>query len=278
MTLRHAGMMWNTMRVLCRHECGSTLRAPMAYVWCTGSLLLAALVIETYLQAIRALGIGIYADPLKYPFALATFACGLYFSLWASTMIARERESGTLEALFWAPVDDLGLILGKILGSLAASAVFIGAVLGFLVAAGRLTGLAFPGDVLACLLASLVFVGSMVAVGIFVSTLASRVRTAVVMLAAAVTVFLGLQFAVGFLGNLPPEQLSRPLLLMRDSLFLVNKIGRVLSPVQYFAWALEAVLVGDGRGYIQSVVSALAHLGAFVALSVLTLKYRGVRQ
>ncbi len=250
----------------------------MAYVWCTGALLLAALVIETYLKAIRALGIGIFADPLKYPFALATLACGLYFSLWASTTIARERESGTLEVLFWAPVDDLGLVLGKILGSLAASVVFIGTVLGFLVAAGRLTGLAFPGDVIACLLASLVFVGSMVAVGTFVSALASRVRTAVVMLAAAVTLFLGLQFAVGFLGNLPPEQLSRPLLFMRDSLFLVNKITRVLSPVQYFAWALEAVQLGDGRGYAQSVASAFAHLAALVGMSVLTLKSKGVRQ
>lgn len=278
MTLRPAGMMWNTIKVLCRHERESTLRAPMAYVWCTGSLLLAALIIETYLQAIRALGIGIYADPLKYPFALATLACGLYFSLWASTTIARERESGTLEVLFWAPVDDLGLILGKVLGGLAASVVFIAVVLGFLAAAARLTGLAFPGDVKTCLLASLVFMASMVALGIFVSALAGRVRTAVVMLAAIVTLFLALQFAVGFLGNLSPEQLSRPLLLMRDSLFLVDRITRVLSPVQHFAWALEAVQLGDGRAYAQSLAGALAHLAAFVAMSVLTLKFRGVRQ
>jgi hypothetical protein len=65
---------------------------------------------------------------------------------------------------------------------------------------------------------------------------------------------------------------------MRDSFFVMTNITRVLSPVRYFAWALEALQIGDGRGYAQSVISALVHLAAFVSLSVLTLKLKGVRQ
>jgi ABC-type transport system involved in multi-copper enzyme maturation permease subunit len=250
----------------------------MVYVWCTGGILLAALVTQTYLEAIGALGIGVYEDPLQYPFLLAVEACGLYFSLWASTRISRERESGTLEVLFWTPVDDLGLILGKILGSVTASAVFIFLVLGFLAVAGRLTGLVFPENVAELLLSSIIFVGSMVAVGTFVSTLAGRVRTAVAVLMALVALFLGLQIVVGFLGNLPPEQLSRSLLLMRDSLILLTRITGVLSPVQYFAWSLDALKLGNPGQYDLSVATALAHFSAFVAISVFMLKARGVRK
>lgn len=272
------GMMLNVIIVLSKQECWSTLQSPMAYVWCTGGILLAALVIDTYLEAIDTLGIGVYEDPLKYPFLLAVLWCGFYFSLWASTRISRERESGTLEVLFWAPVNDLGLIFGKILGSVTASAVFIVLVLGFLAVASRLTGLAFPQNMAGCLLSSVVFVGSMVAVGTFVSTLAGRIRTAVAMLAVAVAFFLGLQIAVGFLGNLPPEQLSRSLLLMRDSLLLLTKITGILSPVQCFNWSFEALQLGNTRQYALSMAIALTHFAAFVAISVLTLKVRGVRK
>jgi ABC-type transport system involved in multi-copper enzyme maturation permease subunit len=250
----------------------------MVYVWCTGALLLAAFVIQAYLEAIRALGIGVYTDPLKYPFAVAALACALYFSLWASTTISRERENGTLEALFWAPVDDLGLILGKILGVVVASVVFIAVLLGFLVVAARLTGLALPENAFACLPPAILLVGCLAAAGTLVSALASRVRTAVITLVAVVGLFFGLQIATGFLGNLPPDQLSRPLLLMRDSLILLTQITDILSPVQHFSWSLEALQLGNWREYAQSMASGLAHLAAFIAMSVLALKVKGVRR
>lgn len=278
MTPSRLRLMGRTMVALARQECGATLYAPMTYVWCAGALLAAVFLIEANLKAILALGTGIYADPLAQPYVLAAQVCGLYFALWASTAIAREREGGTLEVLFWAPADDLGIILGKVLGALLSAALFSGLVVSFLLVASSVTGLSRPQHVAASLVATLVFVGGMAAFGLFISALTGRVRTAVVVLVAVLTVIFALQFAAAFLGTLPPATLARPLLLMRDSLLVVTTATRILLPTEFLAHALEALALGDTADYLQSLAGALGHLGVFVALSVLALKLRGVRR
>jgi len=264
--------------VLAKEECREVLSGPMVYVWCSGGPLLAAFVVQTYLQSLQGMGLAIYEDPLKYPFVLSMLVSGFYFAVWASTRIARERESGTLEVLYWTPLDDLELACGKILGSALAALLCLLWTLCFFAITSWLTTLAFPLYAAPCLLSSSIFLVAMIALGTFISSVASRLRTAIALLAVTILAFLGLQASVGFLGRLAAEQLSRPLLLMRDSANWLSTIVGVVSPFHYLTASLEALSGGTAGVYGVTALGAVGNCAALIVACVVALKLKGIRK
>jgi len=260
-----------------RQELGSVLTSPMPYVWLSAALALAVFVLDSHLDTIDGLGLGVYADPLIYPIALAGLILGLYLALSASTTITREREAGTLEVLFWTPTSDADLVLGKVLANVVVAAVLAAAVTALLILGALVTGVASRGDLPLAALALLGFLAAMAALGLLLSALAKRVRAAVVILTGIVVLFLSLRVAATVLAALPPEQLSGPMLLLRDGLLVVSAAAGVASPVQHFVWALEALQAQDLSAYLKAGGASIFGLGVSVGLSVLALKLRGVR-
>ena len=86
--------MWklNTIWVLAKRELRTTLVGKGIYFAIMTSLLISSVILGNYLGAISRDGILITADPLSYPFFIATTVSAIYLALSSVTAIAREKD------------------------------------------------------------------------------------------------------------------------------------------------------------------------------------------
>ena len=82
-------------------------------------LLAALLAVRTHLDAIARDRLLVLADAFTLPLFIASLVVIFFLTLASAAGIARERESGTLEVLFYGPVDHWSYVLGKHLALVA---------------------------------------------------------------------------------------------------------------------------------------------------------------
>lgn len=168
--------------LLASQETLRLLRSPgpyllLALVWAAVSL-----TVRSYLKFVISQGVVVSNQPLAVPVALAAMCAALYVGLIASTSICREREMGSLEVLFTAPIRPTHVVRGYFLaytgvgGALMLISTALLAVAGL--GAGLELGLIFGLQVAA----AAVSVAEVVALGLLLSSGARRVRTAILLL------------------------------------------------------------------------------------------------
>jgi ABC-type transport system involved in multi-copper enzyme maturation permease subunit len=210
----------------------------------------AALLITGYQGSVREDGLLVTGNPLNFPFNLAVMATGIYLSLAALIATARERESGTMEVLFYGPVDPLSYMAGKLLENLLSLGLMLAAYLGVFFILGWVSHFGcftFPVHriMLAC-----VYAAALIATGICVAALLNSVRTAVLTLSGVWLGFAALQWGK----PLVPEGIGATLLAM----------GAQFSPFYRFEQGLRSLANSDGVAY-------LIALGALMGWTLLTL-------
>lgn len=156
--------------------------------------------------------------------------------------VSQERNEGTLELLLTHPVKDLELLIGKFLGSLAFAAITLLAIFPIAFSLGSFGNLDW-GVVFGQYLGSLFFAATLVALGVYVSSLfASQISALLV--AAALSFFYiiaGFDFVTGSLPSfLVPiferlsvlshfESMSRGIIDLRDLWYFLSAIVVFIS-------------------------------------------------
>ena len=263
-----------TAVTLQRRDVRSALLSPGMYVTLALALATAHFVLSGYGNLTTRNSVLVLDDPLYLPIYLAAMLFSVYLGLTAAVSIARERDQGTFEVLFFAPVSFRAYVLGRFLAPVTTYTI-LGLVYGL---ALLLQALAFnlraAQSAWLALALTLPLVGAVVAFGLFLSATCGRVRPAILLFVAFVAAFLGIQvLADAYGGGGDVSILGTVLRSVLDTLTLGTQ---VLSPYAYLARGMEAAAVGDISAYAVTVLGSLVYTGVLLTATVWVLRRRGV--
>lgn len=259
-----------------RREFLVVVRGIGIYVATSVAMLAALWLLLIDIRALEVAGILIPDDPFRAPLSAALFVLASYLAVSATVSTARDRESRTLEVLFFAPVDECSYIVSKVAAHVLAYLAMLPMVALVLAIFSFFSGFALTWPTFAGLLLAVIPVAMMVGLGVLLSTWASRVRTAILLLIAVFVVLLGSAAAYAVVLMVPIDNPSSPVIPMRDALAGLNTGLRQVSP---FALLLEIVQGGSLAGNLRAValpaISSLLGTCVLVAGAVLLLRRRG---
>lgn len=269
----------NAIKVTAKRELFSTLYGiglyiVMAFIFLItsyGSIRVSILnVVENGLESLP--------NPISWPFFLTVFLASTYLGLCSAIAISREREQGTLEVLFYGPVDSLSYVLGKYTQQILTYGVVLAfSIINFFLIS-QFTNLGFSGQFFGLLVLSIFLASSMVAFGIFLSSVAKRTIAGVVLFISLVLFFVLFWGAHGFIMSLPGQNLSTLLVYTRLILDNLNMVVQWISPLAYFLRGMTAVGVGSVSQYLISIVSSLVYTAVLLGLAVNMFERRGVKR
>ena len=185
----------------------------------------------------------VMVNPLNYPLFIAVIIGATYLALTSTISVSREREQGTLEVLFYGPVDSTTYILAKFLEQLVT---FVGMIAIYIVVffvISKLTNFGMDGSFLAMAGLSILLAASIVAFGLFLSTFARSTRTSVILLLVLLVAFLAIDIVAGVLNSMSARDMSVTLIYARVAMDMLNRGLKWISP---FAYLIRVVAIGLG--------------------------------
>lgn len=260
---------------LARRELLAALQGPSLYLMVTLACLVAAVLIKSYLDYVGNNGTLVLANPLETPLIFAVLAMTAYLGLSAAAGLAGERERGTLEVLFYGPVDSCAYIAGKMLGHLATYALAVAALAGFLGLSSLLTGMPLDGATLLLLTASMLPAACMIALGLLVAALVGRLRPALALTALALAILITIDAGNQIAAAQPGDSLLGS---AAGLLSTVSALTSWLSPFGYFWRASEGFGFGFAGDVLLDLGIALLYGALLTALAVVALRRRGVQR
>lgn len=264
--------------VLGRREFDATMRSGLTYVVLAVALGLAAWILGNDVDLVRSNGLLIDTAPFREPIVAAVIVLSLFMALLAVLSVARDRDQGTLEVLFYGPVDEVTYLFGKLIGLLGAYIVMLPLVLAAVIGLEIMTGfeLGLAGT-LAAMALSVLPAAMIIVVGLMVSVLAGRARSSILVFLAAAALFTVVGVAHSLVSEIEITDPASALLPLRDALAAADDALERISPFTYLervvSWADEGAWGRAGR----SLLVAAAGLGAAGAVAIAGLRRRGVR-
>lgn len=260
---------------LARRDLLAALVSPALYLMVTLSCLVAAVVVKSYLDYVNDNGTLVLASPLKAPLVFAVLALTAYLGLLAAAGLAGERERGTLEVLFYGPVDSPTFVGGKLLGALFVYILAIASLAVFLALASLLSGMPLDAATLIILAASVLPAASMVALGLLLAALVGRVRPALALTLLAILLFFAIDAGNGFAATQPGDS------LLGSAAGLLSALAGFvswLSPFGYIWRAMDGLSLGDAAAVALDLGVALLYAAVLTGLAVAALRVKGVQR
>lgn len=262
---------------LARREAAAALTGLGPYVATSLALCAAAWLLTIDVRALEVAGLLVVSDPFRAPLDAALLILALYFAVGAAVSTARDRESGTLEVLFYAPVNEIAYVFGKLLGLLAAFLAMLPVLAAGFFILSEVSGFLLPATFGLSLALSLVPVASVIALGILLAIGTDKVRSAVLVLALVAFVFIGATAAYAMVLMVPIDNPSSPIVPLRDALATANTMLRWVSPFQYLQTIVgDGVAIGAWFTAAKALALSLAATAVLTGAAALWLRRRGV--
>lgn len=269
---------WNVARVIARRDAETVLRGLGVYLALTIALAAATWMLLIDVRALEGAGLLVSSNPFRAPLQVAMLVLAAYFAVSAAVSVARDRESGTLEVLFYAPVDEVTYILGKAGGMLLAYMAALPLLLASFALLSLMTGFALTPAILLSLALSIVPAAETICFGILLAVGTGRIRTAVLLLVGVTVLLLGVTIAYQIVSMIPIAEPSSPLLPLRDALAAVNAVVREVSPFAYLDRVVDGALIGAWRTVLLGLLTAVFVTLVMVGLAAAWLRHRGVER
>jgi len=264
--------------VIARREAASAIYGIGGYLALTVALIAGTWILLVDVRALTIGGLLVLADPFGPSLTIALMIVALYLAVSAAVSTARDREIGTLEVLFWGPVDEISYVLGKVGGLLAAFVAALPLLFAVFFLLSLITGFALTAKMLASLALSIVPAAEIIGFGVLLAVGTSRVRTAVLLLVAVIAGLLGINFAYNLILLVPVADAASPVLPLRDTLAALNEVVRWLSPFSYLERVVDGMTRGAWRSAALGLAAALGYTAAVIMLAALWLRRRGVQR
>lgn len=244
------------------------------YVALSVSLGLAGLLLRNDVAYAQERGLAVMANPLLLPFYVAVLNLSVLTALSSLATVAREREHGTLQTLFYGPVDEVSYLAGKfaahaLIFGVSSCALFIA-----LIAWGWLANLHIDLSMLAALTLALACGGAIVAMGLLTSA-ALTARAGILLFVGAAAVFLGVQVGTVVVSDAAAAG-AGAFSALHDSLVTLNRLIAVVSPFAYLDAGLDALAARAGHVYATWLLMAVGEAVVSLRLAVALLRRRGV--
>jgi ABC-2 type transport system ATP-binding protein len=269
---------WRTVWVIAQRDLLGTLYGPGIYLVVALGMLATLPVVAGYLDAVERSHVLILADAFTLPFFVAATIAMLYLALASVATIARERDQGTLEVLFYGPVDLRSYVAAKHLAHLLAYLPIGVGLAVLLLAYAGMTGLRLPQAFPLELLLSAFTAAAVAALGVCLSTLARSVRTGIALLGALAAVFLAIRAGSELLSGITVTNNVSPLLVLRNVVVGLDTAIGYISPFGLFQNGVDALVRQDIGGYLLAIVLCCLQCVLLLAASVRLLARRGVRR
>lgn len=271
---------WRLARTVQRRDLRATFYSLGLYVTLSAAIAAAATVLRNYVKSVQESGLYILSNPFAVPLFGAVVLSSIYLAIVSTTTIARERDQGTLEVLFYGPVDAVAYLLGKYLSQISTYLLMVVVYVMTLWLNALVTNFAFDWNLLWAALLSVATASSVVAIGILLSTLNRSVRSALLALLAIVLAFLGVQLGHEYVSGLisgPTQRGANPLLFLHTILTWLNRLFAWLSPFAHLERGIDALLRGAAGEYLLMMGLSLLYTVVAFGLAAQTLRRRGVR-
>ncbi len=268
----------NAMGVITRREIKSTVGRLGIYVAASLAFLVANLFVRSNLKGVTENGLMVMTNPLNYPLFIAVIIGATYLALTSTISVSRERDQGTLEVLFYGPVDSTTYILAKFLEQLVA---FLGLIVVYIVvffAISKLTNFGLDGSFFAMAGLSVLLAASTVAFGLLLSTISRSARTSVIVLLLLLTAFLAIDIVAGILNAMSAKDMSATLIYTRVAVDMINRGLKWISPFAYLNRGIVAIGLGSASHILASIGASLLYTAVLLALAIRFLNSRGVRR
>jgi ABC-2 type transport system ATP-binding protein len=276
--VRSLSARWHAIRVIGGRDVLGMLYGPGVYVVVALGMLATLPIVAGYLDAVQRNGLLILADAFTLPFFVAATIAMLFLALASVTSIARERDQGTLEVLFYGPVDRASYVLAKHLAQVAAYLpVGLGLAALFAAYAG-MTGLRLPAAFGLELLLTVFTAAAVAALGVCLSTLVRGARAGIALLGALTGLFLAIRIGSELLSGIQVTNNYSPLLFLRSLVLTLDLLLGYISPFSVFQDGVDALVRSDPGGYLAAILLATAQCVVLVATAVRLLGRRSVRR
>jgi ABC-type transport system involved in multi-copper enzyme maturation permease subunit len=254
------------------------LYGPGIYIVVALGMLATLPIVAGYLDVVEKNRVLILADAFTLPFFAAATIAMLYLALASVTTIARERDQGTLEVLFYGPVDLRSYVLAKLLAHVLAYVPIGLGLSALLLAYSGMSGLRLPTAFGLELLLSGFTAAAVAALGVCLSTLVRGVRAGIALLAGLAVLFLAIRLGSELLSGIPVTNNVSPLLLLRNGVVALDAVVGYVSPFSTFQRGVDALVRQDLLAYLGAITLSCLHCALLVTLSVRLLARRGVRR
>jgi ABC-type transport system involved in multi-copper enzyme maturation permease subunit len=269
---------WHAISVVGRRDLLGTLAAPGIYVAVALGMVGALVVVRGHVDAIGRNRILILSDAFSLPFFVAITIGMLFLALGSVATIAREREAGTLETLFYGPVDYTAYVLAKHVAQVAAFAVMSVWSAVLLLSYASLSGLRLGLEFVPEVVLSLFAAAAVAALGLFVSACTRGARAAFGLFFAAAALFLGIRVGAEALSGIPVTNNFSPLLFVRGLFIGLDAVLGYASPFAVFEKGVDAVVRGSVPEYLAMLGLSCLHVAVLLTASIRLLDRRGVRR
>ncbi len=268
---------WHTIRKIAIQQPRDTLFGWGIYITAAVSVGIAALQIFNSLRFVGESSLNILTQPFLLPLQAALSLAILFVATEATLAIARPREQGSLQILFFAPIDEPILISGNFLAGLLVYILFVLLTLPILLLLAWITNYVVPPILLWAIIPTLFVVSVTIAFGLFVSASAPSARVAVLILVAGILILLGLQSAYTALLNIPPtSRFFDAFLFIRTILANLQTILSWLSPFRMLDVILTTSLNNDWLGLFRQLGISLVATAIWLFAAIRMLQRRGV--
>ncbi len=264
------------VRLICAQTWCTMMFSPGPYIVLALGIAGTLLSLNNTLGVIHAGYLTVLTEPFWGAVAVMGLWSGMYFALLAGLSVAREREAGTLQVLFYGPLTHWEYMCAKFLAHVSAHAAMMVIFLGVCWVLAPLSALQFS-----LVLAPIAFIGvlagsALIGSALLVAALTKAVRGMTLSLVGVFLLLVILQAGQGLLTGIVSESGFTGLVILRDTFEILAGITRWISPVAYLMRGTEALLQAN---FAQALLASGILLWTGLALVTLAggaLRSRGV--
>lgn len=269
---------WTAIRAIIKREARSSFFGLGIYIASTIACLVSAFIFNTYIDTVEGNNIMVMASPLNNPLFYAVIVATMYTAISSSTALSREKDKGTLEVLFYGPVDHLSVILAKFIEDIISFLIIMLLVTIYFLYTAITTNLGFSITYFYAVILAIFISSCMSSFGLWLSALTARIRTSILLLIVIIGGLIGLQFLQNYILTLKPENLSLSMVYIMGVVSNALRIIRWVSPFSYLMNGINAVALGSISMYIENMIGAVIYTVVLLIATVYTLKWKGVRK
>ena len=268
---------WQTIRKIGRQQSRDTLFGWGIYVTAAVSVGIAAILIFNSIRFVGESNLNIISQPLLVPVQVILTIAMLFVAVEATLSIARPRDQGALQVLFFAPIDESIVLGGNLLSGILIYLFFVVLTLPILLLIVWVANFVAPIVLLWAVIPTILATGVALAFGLFISSAAPTARGAVLILVAVILVLLGLQSAYTALQSIPPtNRFFDALQFMRTILASLQVILSWISPFRMLDIMLVSALNQDWLELLRQMAISLGMIIVWFVAAVRMLQRRGV--
>ena len=265
------------VRVLTVRDLLSTIKGWGPYIAATISFLVSSFLIKNYLTTLKENDILISSDPLNFPLMVSLIVVSLYLAIYSTVSVSREKDQGTLEVLFYGPVNCGSFLLAKYLADILVFLFVVGFLILYFLALSVLTNLGLSWNLVEAIILSIFSASCVISFSMFISSFTSKTRSSIIWLVTILFVLLALEVSHSILLRLPEESLSDLLVYLRDGLRIAITVTEWISPFSILMKGMESIGLGNLGLYALNVLHATVYTLIFLILSAVVMERKGVR-